>query len=460
MPNSDESPKIIAPPLTIAGIDIPVESVKDAMLYINQNTGYDMVDRQIDDFINTTHSEGYVESKQLEYSGRSYVGWAHSLMEVANRYYDVEKVVAYNGRGTAEANPVYLDEKVRSRDGTEKIIKVPHRQTRFLRHREDGHPLVMYFYPYDMYEIDCRVYFSTTSTYRHVDFMDEVNEHFKTEGIYKNAVINADYTFLEAPEMTWDDIVLSKDQQAMIDRHAINFLSRMDDYRELGMRTSRGLLLLGPPGTGKTLCCSILINLCKDCSIIYVSRNAIQERGQIDEIYGLARKLSPALVVVEDIDTLGGIDREQGDHPLLGEFLNCLAGVEKNEGVITLATTNYANHLDWALADRPGRFDIRVNFDHPDVAARALILEKYLDKCRTDALDLKSMVKKTEGWSGAYLRELVNISIMLSADAEKIITQEIFDQAHKELNEMRDDVAKERGRKRKESEDVSTPFYG
>ena len=60
--------------------------------------------------------------------------------------------------------------------------------------------------------------------------------------------------------------------------------------------------------------------MCKECTIVYVSRNAIQERGQIDEIYGLARKLAPSLVVVEDIDTLGGIDREQGDHPLLGEF--------------------------------------------------------------------------------------------------------------------------------------------
>ena len=458
---SSENTKLIAPPLNIGGFDIcPVESVKDALLYINHNTGYDMVDRQIDEFITATHKDGYVESKQLEHSGKSYVGWAHSLMEVCERYYDVEKVVAYNGRGTAEANPVYLDEKVRARDGKEKIIKVPHRQTRFLRHRENGHPLVLYFYPYDMYEIDCRVYFSTNSTYKHIDFMDEVQEHFKTEGIYKNAIISANYTFLDTPKLDWDDIILTTAQKDMIDRHAINFLERLDDYKELGMRTSRGVLLLGPPGTGKTLCCSILMNLCKNCSIIYVSRNAITDRGQIDEIYSLARKLAPSLVVVEDIDTLGGIDRETGDHPLLGEFLNCLAGVEKNEGVITLATTNYANHLDWALADRPGRFDIRVNFDHPDLAARALILEKYLDKCRTGALDLKSMVKKTDGWSGAYLRELVNICIMLSADKEKIITQEILEQAFKELGEMRDAVAKERGRQRKEPDDTSTPFYG
>ena len=146
MSSPDKPTKIIAPPLNIAGIDIDVESVKDAMLYINHNTGHDMVDRQIDEFILSTHSDGYVESKQLEYSGRSYVGWAHSLMTVCEKYYEVEKVCSYNGRGTAEANPVYLDEKVRSRDGTEKIIKVPHRQTRFLRHREDGHPLVLYFY--------------------------------------------------------------------------------------------------------------------------------------------------------------------------------------------------------------------------------------------------------------------------------------------------------------------------
>ena len=70
------------------------------------------------------------------------------------------------------------------------------------------------------------------------------------------------------------------------------------------------------------------------------------------------------------------------------------------------------------------------------------------------------MVKKTDGWSGAYLRELVNIAIMLSADQDKIITQEIFDQAHKELSSMRTEVAKERGRTRKEDKTHTDVFYG
>ena len=104
-----------------------------------------------------------------------------------------------------------------------------------------------------MYEIDCRVYFSTNSTYKHIDFMDEVQEHFKTEGIYKNAIISANYTFLDTPKLDWDDIILTTAQKDMIDRHAINFLERLDDYKELGMRTSRGVLLLGPPGTGKNI---------------------------------------------------------------------------------------------------------------------------------------------------------------------------------------------------------------
>ena len=70
------------------------------------------------------------------------------------------------------------------------------------------------------------------------------------------------------------------------------------------------------------------------------------------------------------------------------------------------------------------------------------------------------MVKKTDGWSGAYLRELVNIAIMLSADQDKIITQDIFDQAHKELTEMRTMIAKERGRSRKEDKSETDIFYG
>ena len=72
-------------------------------------------------------------------------------------------------------------------------------------------------------------------------------------------------------------------------------------------------------------------------------------------MYERARQLSPTLIVVEDIDTTGGMDRRVADHPLLGEFLQCMDGMVKNSGVITVATTNHSGSIDPAIADRPGR---------------------------------------------------------------------------------------------------------
>ena len=131
-----------------------------------------------------------------------------------------------------------------------------------------------------------------------------------------------------------------------------------------------------------------------DCTAIYVTSDTIEHTGQIKEIYDLARKLSPTLVVIEDIDTLGGLDRrEKGNHPLLGEFLNCLSGVGGNDGVITIATTNYPENLDIALADRPGRFDLRIEFGLPDAHLRKYILEKYLEEVESKNIDLKRIIR-------------------------------------------------------------------
>ena len=113
-----------------------------------------------------------------------------------------------------------------------------------------------------------------------------------------------------------------------------------------------------------------------EATIFYITSENITDRGQISDIYDVARKVAPSIVVLEDIDTLGGIDRNRtvGDHPILGEFLNCLAGVETNGGVVTIATTNYTEYLDKALVDRPGRFDFRIDFGLPDEKLRNHIL--------------------------------------------------------------------------------------
>ena len=148
-------------------------------------------------------------------------------------------------------------------------------------------------------------------------------------------------------------------------------------------------------------------------------------------------------MVVEDIDTLGGIDRTKGgDHPILGEFLNCLAGVESNSGVVTIATTNYPEHLDKALVDRPGRFDFRIDFGLPDDKLRKWILKKYLSTFDHDNVDFKALIKDTKGMTGAHLKEMVMMAYMDSLEASGYkkttkITQKHLEQSMKTITENR-----------------------
>jgi AAA+ superfamily predicted ATPase len=421
----------------VGDIELDPVEIRDVWAYVADSVGVDIQDEQIKVFLGDS-----IETKKDFYHSKSYIGWGNTMMEVINRDYEIIRIGNYNSRMSGEASPIWLDEKIK-KDGEETRIKIPHKMTMYLRSKIDGHGLVIAFYPYDTYELDIMYHFCSDSSFDYTIWKNNLKDHFSTEGIYKNQAVTASFDFLDHQQVSWKDIVLQKGAIDNLNRHVINFISNLEKYKDAGIRSSRGILLTGPPGTGKTLCCSILINQ-TDSTVIYVTRNAVTDRGQIDDLYKLARFLAPTLVVFEDIDTLGGIDREDADHPLLGEFLNCLAGVEENEGVITLATTNYPQNLDWALADRPGRFDVRINFGYPDVDARRLIFEKYLNNCEQSNIKYKSWAKKTEGYSGAYLRELAALSFMIATEKEVSLNNNIIEEAFAELESQRNLVAKEK----------------
>ena len=421
----------------VGDIELDPTEIKDVWAYVAQSMGVDIQDEQVKEFLGES-----IETKRDFYDSRAYIGWGHSMMEVINRDYDIERICNYNNRMSGEASPIWLDERIK-RNGDELRIKIPHKMTMYLRSKKDGHGLVIAFYPYDTYELDIMYHFCSDSTFDYTIWKNNLKDHFITQGIYKNQAITADFKFLDHNKITWKDIVLDDGATANLNRHVIGFIENLPKYKEVGMRASRGVLLTGPPGTGKTLCCSILINQ-TDATVIYITRNAVTDRGQIDEIYKMARFLAPTLMVFEDIDTLGGIDREESDHPLLGEFLNCLAGVEENDGVITLATTNYPQNLDWALADRPGRFDLRINFGLPDIKGRRLIFEKYLRNIDQESINYKSWAKKTEGYSGAYLRELAALSFMIATERSAKLNDSLIQEAFSELEAQRALVAKEK----------------
>ena len=216
----------------------------------------------------------------------------------------------------------------------------------------------------------------------------------------------------------------------------------MPRLRELGLANSRGVILAGPPGTGKTMIAKWLAaNSSITC--ILISAEMITGRQDIKKCYELARKVSPTLLIIEDIDTAGALDRRASDHPLLGEFLQSMDGVVPNHGVITLATTNHSNKIDPAIADRPGRFDRIVEVGLPDREQRFHIIDHHLKQMpmapTVNREALERLAKNSDGLTGAWLREVVQSALIASiADERELITKD-------DLTASLKDILKRRG---------------
>tara|TARA_Y100000310_G_C20568964_1_gene756987 strand:- start:174 stop:1250 length:1077 start_codon:yes stop_codon:yes gene_type:complete len=340
--------------------------------------------------------------------------------------------------------PVWFDEKI-----GDTTIKVPHKLVMFVESKTNVEErCVIMFTPFDEYEVDM-VFQFRSGTFDYSSFWEKVENYFYTKGMLKGAHFSADFKMLDTETLTWDSMIIKDDDRKILERNLIKFIDSVELFQQKGLRGSRGVLLAGPPGTGKTLTCKVLMNEI-DATVLYVARDAVTDVGQITELYKMARRFAPAIVILEDIDTLGGLGRDEADHPLLGEFLNCLAGVEENGGVVTLATTNHPEKLDWALTDRPGRFDVRLKFDYPDEETRLAILEKYLQPFTTKGINLKSITRGTEKFSGAYLHELVQSAFMFALEEcdyckNPTIAQSHLTAALERLENQRATVSKEKG---------------
>ena len=202
----------------------------------------------------------------------------------------------------------------------------------------------------------------------------------------------------------------------------------------------------GEPGTGKTLLAKALANQI-DSTFVWVTADDVKYPEHVSHIYNMARELAPTVVLFEDIDYIGK-QREKWDagsfDKITGELLNQMDGLQSNEGIITVASSNYPKALDKALRNRPGRFDIRVRFELPDSDLRKKMIDRFFGDTDTSDLDVESIVDKTEGYTGAYMKELATATIMLavsgdSVDSEgkAIVKKEFFEEAFNQLEESR-----------------------
>lgn len=250
---------------------------------------------------------------------------------------------------------------------------------------------------------------------------DYVEEH----NFLKGKRLSASGRFIKISKIGWDDVVFSKDVTEKLQTYVIDYIKNIDSLAARGLPAKRGVLMLGNPGNGKTLAGKLLASEV-DCTFIWVPYHDSRiDDYSYSDIFQMARELAPTIVFMEDIGSQGGVDRRsQPASRDLGELLNMLDGLEENTKVITLATDNYPDLLDRALVNRPGRFDVKIDFNDPDADQRKALLQKFLpDEISQERIDKAAAL--TEGFSAVLMRELATRMILVGEEKDDEIIEDL-----------------------------------
>ena len=244
----------------------------------------------------------------------------------------------------------------------------------------------------------------------------------------------------DVPQNTFADVAGADEAIAELEEIK-DFLANPAKYALLGAKIPKGVLLYGPPGTGKTLLARAVAGEAKvpfysisgsDFVEMFVGVGA----SRVRDLFAQAKLHAPAIVFVDEIDAVGrqrgagmggGHDeREQTLNQLLVE----MDGFEGDSQVILIAATNRPDVLDPALL-RPGRFDRQIPVDRPDLKGREDILKVHAkNKPISDNVDLKNFARRTPGFTGADLANVLNEAALLTARVgEKVITDQHLDEA-------------------------------
>ena len=228
----------------------------------------------------------------------------------------------------------------------------------------------------------------------------------------------------DQPKVTFDDVAGLLEAKEELEEIK-DFLANPEPYRQMGAKIPKGVLLFGPPGTGKTLLAKAVAGEAgvpfmaisgSDFVEMFVGVGAARVR----DLFEQAKEAAPAIVFIDEIDAVGrhrgaGLggghdEREQTLNQLLVE----LDGFEGNSGVIVMAATNRPDILDPALL-RPGRFDRQIVVDAPDIEGREAILDVHAKgKPLDDDVDLGVLARRTPGFTGADLANLINEAALLA----------------------------------------------
>ncbi|MBR3163667.1 MAG: ATP-dependent zinc metalloprotease FtsH [Clostridia bacterium] len=228
-------------------------------------------------------------------------------------------------------------------------------------------------------------------------------------------------------KVTFDDVAgLEEEKEELVE--IVDFLKEPKRYQEMGAKTPRGILLYGKPGTGKTLIAKAIAG---EANVPFISMSGSEfiemfaglGASRVRKLFEKARKLSPCIVFIDEIDAIGSrrtsnSGAETENNQTLNQLLVEMDGFSSEETIIVLAATNRPEMLDKALL-RPGRFDRQITIPTPDVNGRVNILKIHAkDKKFADDVTFQGIAEDTAGFTGAELANILNEAAIIATRKE------------------------------------------
>ncbi len=238
-------------------------------------------------------------------------------------------------------------------------------------------------------------------------------------------------------KLSLDDIVLEQSVFEKIKREIFNFFNLRAMYEKAGLPFKRGIALYGPTGTGKTMIAKILACQMKE-TVIWVKAGDIENVDDINRIFRMARIGAPSVIIFEDIDFYAAARETPHGHKIgVATLMANLDGLEENQGILVVVTTNRIEVIEKAIIDRPGRIDIKIYMGELGKACIIKLLQKKLHNFKLDFESFDELIPSTTVMSGSkvieFSTEILHQALRKDANTDLVITRDDVLKALKEI---------------------------